>query len=187
MPFSQQKHHRDAVKVASEQLLSQITTVMSRVNWPGVLELADRLPEAKRIYVTGAGRSGLVARMFAMRLMHAGLTSFVPGETNTPAADSGDLLVAISCTGETGYTDYLAQRARYLGARVVAITAEPNSTLAREADQAVIIPADAEDIVLRAAVFEHATSLSLDAVFNVLSERFKVDAAAFKARHANLE
>jgi hypothetical protein len=41
--------------------------------------------------------------------------------------------------------------------------------------------------VLRAAVFEHAISVSLDAVFNVLSARLKLDQAAFQRRHANLE
>ena len=51
----------------------------------------------------------------------------------------------------------------------------------------VVIPATAEDIVIRAAVFEHAASLCLDAVFNVLSERLKLDLEAFRARHANLE
>ena len=43
------------------------------------------------------------------------------------------------------------------------------------------------DIVIRAAVFEHVTSLCLDAVFNVLAEQLKLDMAAYKQRHANLE
>ena len=51
----------------------------------------------------------------------------------------------------------------------------------------MLIPARDENIVLRAAVFEHAASLSLDAVFNVLSERLKLDMAAYRLRHANLE
>jgi hypothetical protein len=45
----------------------------------------------------------------------------------------------------------------------------------------------APNIVVRAAVFEHAASLSLDAVFNVLADRLKIDQAAFQRRHANLE
>jgi 6-phospho-3-hexuloisomerase len=145
------------------------------------------LPRARRTFVTGAGRSGLVARSFGMRLMHAGLPTFVPGETITPAAGAGDLLVAISCTGQTGITDYIARRARQLGAQVVVLTAAPDSPLARDADKVVVIPVASEDIVLRAAVFEHAASLCLDAVFNVLSDRMKLDLDAFRARHANLE
>ncbi|HUU59384.1 MAG TPA: SIS domain-containing protein [Phycisphaerae bacterium] len=178
---------RDTVKIAGQQLLDRIAAVMEKVNWVDFLDLANRLPRARRTFVTGAGRSGLVARSFGMRLMHAGLPAFIPGETITPATGAGDLLVAISCTGTTGYTDYLARRARKLGAQVVVLTADPDSPLAEDADKVVVIPATAPDIVLRAAVFEHAASLCLDAVFNVLSDRLKLDLQEYRQRHANLE
>jgi len=178
---------KDALRVAGQHLMDRVAKTMEGVDWADFLELADMLPRANHTFVTGAGRSGLVARSFGMRLMHTGLPVFVPGETITPAAGPGDLLVAISCTGQTGYTDYMARRARQLGAKVVVLTAEPDSPLARDADKVVIIPAAAEDIVLRAAIFEHAAILCLDAVFNVLSERLKLDLEAYKKRHANLE
>ncbi len=178
---------KESLRAAGQDLLRRIETVMSQVDWTSIMEMARMLPRARRTFVTGAGRSGLVARSFGMRLMHAGLPVFVPGETITPAAGKGDLLVAISCTGETGFTDYLAKRARELGASVVVITAEPKSPLARDADKVVHIPATAEDIVVRAAVFEHATSLCLDAVFNVLADKLKFDLDQYRQRHANLE
>jgi len=59
--------------------------------------------------------------------------------------------------------------------------------LARAADKVILIPATAPDIVVRAAVFEHAASLCLDAVFNVLADRLKLDLDEFRKRHANLE
>jgi len=178
---------KDALKAAGQELLHRIGAVMTKVDWASFLELADVLGRARRTFVTGAGRSGLVARSFGMRLMHAGLPAFIPGETITPAAGPGDLLVGISCTGTTGITDYIARRARQLGAQVVVITADGDSPLARGADKVVLIPATAPDIVLRAAVFEHAASLCLDAVFNVLSERLQLDLKEFRTRHANLE
>jgi 6-phospho-3-hexuloisomerase len=178
---------KDAVKVAGSELVARILRVMENVDWSEFLDLANMVPRARRTFVTGAGRSGLVARSFGMRLMHAGLPVFVPGETNTPAAGAGDLLVAISCTGQTGITHYIATRGRELGTEVVALTSERGSALARAGHKVVVIPASADDIVLRAAVFEHAASLCLDAVFNVLSDRLKLDLAKYRARHANLE
>ena len=178
---------KESLRRAGRELLDRIEAVMAEVDWASFMELARMLPRARRTFVTGAGRSGLVARSFGMRLMHAGLPVFVPGETITPAAGKGDLIVAISCTGETGFTDYLARRARELGADVVVLTAEPQSSLATDADKVVLIPAEADDIVIRAAVFEHAASLCLDAVFNVLAERLKLDLKEFGERHANLE
>ncbi len=178
---------RDAVQRAGQFLLQRIDSVMDRVDWGQFMELAQRLRRAPRTFVTGAGRSGLVARSFGMRLMHAGLPVFIPGETVTPAAGEGDLLVAISCTGSTGITNYIARRGRELGAEVACITANAESELAGQADRIIVIPAESEDIVIRAAVFEHAASLCLDAVFNALAEQLKLDASAYRQRHANLE
>jgi 6-phospho-3-hexuloisomerase len=176
-----------SLKTAGSDLVKRIAAVMDKVDYASFVQLGKMLPRARRTFLTGAGRSGLVARSFGMRLMHAGLPAFIPGETITPAAGEGDLLVAISCTGTTGYTDYLVQRARRLGAQVVVITADPDSPLAADADTVIVIPAEADDIVLRAAVFEHAASLCLDAVFNVLADRLKLDMEGFRSRHANLE
>ena len=176
-----------ALTRAGKDMLGRISAVMDRVDWGSFVELAQMLPRVRQTFVTGAGRSGLVARSFGMRLMHAGLLAYIPGETITPSANRDDLVVAISCTGTTGFTDYLVRRARALGAKVVVITADPDSPLARIADKVVHIPATAEDIVIRAAVFEHAASLCLDAVFNVLAHRLQVDIRKFQERHANLE
>jgi 6-phospho-3-hexuloisomerase len=186
MPSAESRDRQGLIR-AGRDLVQRVERTMEQADWSGFVRLADMIPRTKRTFLTGSGRSGLVARNFGMRLMHLGLTAFIPGETITPAAEAGDLLVAISCTGKTGLTDYLAQRARQHGAKVVVLTSAPDSPLARDADMVVTIPTEAPDIVVRAAVFEHAASLCLDAVFNVLAERLKLDIAAFQKRHANLE
>ena len=114
----------DSLGSAGNELIMRISAVMAKVDWSSFVDLAQMLPQVRQTFVAGAGRSGLVAKSFGMRLMHAGLPAFIPGETTTPAADNGDLLVAISCTGQTGYTAYLAARAKGLGAKVVVLTAE---------------------------------------------------------------
>jgi 6-phospho 3-hexuloisomerase len=179
----------DKTRIKNEglYLLESIKKTMERVDWNLFIILANMLPRVRHTFVTGAGRSGLVARSFGMRLMHAGLTAFIPGETVTPAAGEGDLLVAISCTGKTGYTDYITRRAKELGAQVVIITAETDSPLTEVADKIITIPVDEVDIVLRAAIFEHTASLCLDSLFNVLSKKLKLDLDDFRRRHANLE
>ncbi len=178
---------RRALKLAGSEMLDRIERSMGRVDWESFMHLSRMLPQARRTFVVGAGRSGLVARSFGMRLMHAGLPAFIPGETITPAAGPGDLIVAISCTGQTGYTEYIAERGRELGAKVAVVTSTSDSPLANCGDMVIIVPVEAEDIVIRAAVFEHATSLCLDAVFNVLADQLKLDLQAYRERHANLE
>jgi len=178
---------KDAVKISVSESINLIQETLKTIDWTNFINLAEMVSKAKRIFVVGAGRSGLVARSFGMRLMHAGLQSFIPGETITPAIHKGELLVAISCTGETGYTNYLAKRAKELGGKIISFTAEKNSSLAKLADKAFIIPARGENIVLKAATFEHTTSICLDAVFNVIKDQLKIDIETYKKTHANLE
>jgi len=85
-------------------------------------EAVDRLAQSilrtlgdRRIFVVGAGRSGLVARAFAMRLMHLGFSVHVVGETTTPRMDPGDLLIVISGSGETLYPATIAGEAKKIG------------------------------------------------------------------------
>ena len=58
-----------------------------------------RLQNARRIFVVGAGRSGLALRMSAMRLMHLGFDVHVVGEVTAPAISKGDVLLAASGSG----------------------------------------------------------------------------------------
>jgi 6-phospho-3-hexuloisomerase len=181
------KADRDAVKNAVSESLKSIRDTLEAINWKDFTDLADMIPKVKRTFVVGAGRSGLVARSFGMRLMHAGLQAYIPGETITPAIHKDDILVAISCTGETGYTNYLVKRGKEHGSKIIAFTSDENSKLAKIADKTFIIPAEGDNIVLKAATFEHTTSICLDAVFNVLKDHLKIDLEAYKQKHANLE
>jgi 6-phospho-3-hexuloisomerase len=95
--------------------------------------------KARKIYVAGAGRSGLVARAFAMRLMHIGFESYVIGETITPALSPGDTLVVFSGSGETNSVYDVSETAKELGGRICLITATRVSRMSRLADCMVIL------------------------------------------------
>jgi 6-phospho-3-hexuloisomerase len=96
--------------------------------------LLDRILNAKRIYLAGAGRSGLVARAFAQRLMHLGFESYVIGETITPAFGPEDVLVAFSGSGETRSVVDACETAREIGGKICLITSTPDSYIGRMAD-----------------------------------------------------
>ena len=87
-----------------DTVLAEIHGVATRIDRMQLDALASALLAAERIFVTGEGRSGFMARAFAMRLMHLGLPVFVIGETTTPAVRGGDTVVAVSGSGSTGGT-----------------------------------------------------------------------------------
>src|ERR671920_628765 len=118
----------------------EISGVFQSVDPAQVAALVTELRLADRIFVTGAGRSGLVLKMAAMRLMHLGLTVHVVGETTAPAIRTGDVLLAASGSGTTSSVVKAAQTAAAQGARVAVYTTNPGSPLAEAASAVVVIP-----------------------------------------------
>jgi 6-phospho-3-hexuloisomerase len=167
-----------------------------------ILELLN----AKRIYVIGAGRSGLVAKAFAMRLMHLGLHAYVVGETITPALNRGDVMVIFSGSGRTKTVADLAETARDIGGRICLITSNADSRIGKIADCTVIVEHqrdavadDAAEFEIRqmmgdhksfaplGTLFETASMVFADAVISRMMEITQVDESALKNRHTNIE
>jgi 6-phospho-3-hexuloisomerase len=127
-------HEDTRVPAFMQQMAEAVNATAGALNGEQIISFFCQLQEAKRVYVTGAGRSGFVARAFGMRLMHLGYDAYVVGETITPAFHVGDLLVAFSGSGETHSILSVGETARSLGGTVCLITASPDSTLSRMAD-----------------------------------------------------
>ena len=83
-------------------ITKEITDTLTKVSPEEGEKLTDMILAAKKIFVAGAGRSGMAARAFAMRLMHMGFESYVGGETITPNLEVDDLFLVVSGSGSTG-------------------------------------------------------------------------------------
>lgn len=154
----------------------------------------DLLDGAERVFVHGAGRSGLALQMTAMRLMHLGLDVHVVGEVTTPAIESGDVLLTASGSGTTGSVVHAAETARSVSARIAAITTAADSPLADLADVAIVVPAATKldrsgtaSAQYAGSLFEQSVVLIGDAVFHQLWKASGLTADDIWPRHANLE
>jgi len=136
--------------------LGELRELIGMIERDPVERLVDFLSIAPRVYVVGAGRSGLAMRGFAMRLMHLGMSAFVVGEPTTPALRSGDLLVAGSGSGATESLVVMCEKAKGLGAGLALVTTARDSSLGRIANLVVEIPAATPKRVARAAAPERA-------------------------------
>ena len=92
-----------------EQMAESIRKTTAGLDKAQTSAFFQRMLAAQRVYVAGAGRSGLIARAFAMRLLHLGFDVYVVGETVTPALQPGDTLVVFSGSGETHYDGNIQQ------------------------------------------------------------------------------
>ena len=164
--------------------VSHVLSALSPEQMHGAAALfTDR---SRRWFCSGQGRSGLVARMAAMRLMHVGFDAHAVGETTAPSIAEGDGLVIISGSGETPVTLHLARLARDYGARMLAITTRADSTLAGLADVVIEVPT-AGTRQFGGSLFEQSALLLLDALILDLTDDDPHAHAAMHARHANLE
>lgn len=92
-----------------------------------------------RAVLTGMGKSGLVARKIAATLASTGTPALFMHPAEGIHGDlgmivGGDVVLALSQSGETNEVVALIETLRRLGARLIAVTGNPQSTLAREAD-----------------------------------------------------
>jgi 6-phospho-3-hexuloisomerase len=171
-------------------ITQELSQTLSQLDLHQLSQLEDSIRQAGKIYIAGAGRSLLMARTLAMRLMHMGRSSYVVGETSTPAAQAGDLLIIASGSGKTGALVAYAQKAKSLGMTLALITAHPFSTLGNLADCLLEIPTPAQDTIqLGGNLFEQCLLIVCDALVIRLLDGMALEAANHQLRlmHANLE
>ncbi|PLS17711.1 6-phospho-3-hexuloisomerase [Bacillus sp. M6-12] len=178
------------------QTVSQeISMVISNIAEEEALLVSAELRKAKRIFVYGEGRSGLMGKAFAMRLMHGGYNVYVVGETITPSIAEGDLLVAISGSGSTGMIYEFANKAKQLGVKVILVTTNRDSKISKISDHLLVIPAatkyrhpgEPETIQPLGNQFDQSVHLVLDGII-IHSLQDKQDMnEEMRNRHTNLE
>ena len=159
-----------------------------------VVEAIDGVP---RVFLAGAGRSGLAMRACAMRLMHLGKAVHVVGDVTTPGIAKGDILLIGLGSGSTESLCGMASRAKGMGARVILLTIVPDSAIGQIANVVLRIPAPSpkaegagQTIDSRQpmrSLFEQTLFVVGDAIVLTLMGRRGLTSEEMFARHANLE
>ena len=175
----------EIMKTSIKAILENIESAQEFLDEKTVDEFENIIISSNNIFVTGAGRSGLAAKAFAMRLMHLGLSSYVVGETNTIVS--------------------AAKIAKTRGSKVLAVTSYPESTLGQLADGYIFVKGrtkkevDDENYMKRqihgnytsltplGTAFELTTLVFLDAIVSELMEKMEQTESDLKARHTVLE
>ncbi|HEY7056327.1 MAG TPA: KpsF/GutQ family sugar-phosphate isomerase [Vicinamibacterales bacterium] len=123
-----------------------------RIEAAAILGLVDRLDGGAfdravqllfdcrgRVIVTGMGKSGIICRKIAATLSSTGTSAWFLHPAEATHGDLGairedDVVLALSHSGETEELVRLLEAIRRIGARLIALTGQPASTLARAAD-----------------------------------------------------
>ncbi|MGQ3383541.1 6-phospho-3-hexuloisomerase [Glutamicibacter sp. TV12E] len=184
----------ESVLSAREIILAELAASARTVEASQAAQAARMIGGAPRVFLTGAGRSGLVLRMAAMRLMHLGLGVHVVGETTTPAIGADDLLVVASGSGTTSGVVKNAEKAASIGAQILAVTTDGTSPLANLATETVLVPAvrktdhgSSLSQQYSGSLFEQSLFVLTETIFHILWKNSDFAAEELWTRHANLE
>jgi arabinose-5-phosphate isomerase len=122
-----------------------------KIEAQAIADLADRVDEEferalqlicecqGRVVVTGMGKSGIICQKIAATLSSTGRAAYFMHPAEALHGDlgmmvAGDVLLAVSHSGETEEIVRLIELVRRLGAKIIALSGDPDSTLARHAD-----------------------------------------------------
>jgi len=183
---------KNVFRESVEYIQKKIKEILGRISEDDVNRVKDLFFQSNRIFVYGAGRSGLVAKAFAIRLVHLGFQTFVIGETISAPVTKGDLVIIVSGSGETIPAVMTAEIAHDIGAKVVSITAKKRSEIAKYADVTLFISSNCNEEERKkyaplGTLFEASVWVLLDSIIADLMHSKNETEEDMRSRHATLQ
>jgi 6-phospho-3-hexuloisomerase len=173
---------------AQRYIAERVTEALDRIDPAAVTAAVNILARAPATFVYGAGRSGIIGRAFAMRLVQLGLTAYVIGESVTPIVRRGDAVFILSGRGESSSSIQTANIVRREGAELVVFTARASSKLAHIATALLTLdfPEDPErpKFAPLGTLFESASLRLTDAIVAELLRARGETEESMRRRHA---
>ncbi len=169
-------------------ILRNCKQAVTSVGADAVDSLIEGILTGRKVFIYGSGRSGLVAQMFAVRMVQLGLDVHFVGEMTTPIIGKDDLTILVSNTGRTSSVVQTAQIARRIGSRVICVTGAGDSPLVRESDVSLIMDVpDLEELGRLAplgTIFEDSCLLLFDGIVAEIMRREDISEGEMRDRHA---
>lgn len=135
----------DDIELARKVLETEASAILGLIpqldaSFPAAVALLAACPG--RVIVTGMGKSGIIARKLAATLSSTGTaaTFLHPAEAlhgDLGIVQRGDVVIALSSSGETEELVRLLEAIRRIGARLISLTGNPESTLGQASDVAL--------------------------------------------------
>lgn len=178
-----------------EIVLGECQKALSKISAEDTDKFIEKLLSGKKVFFVGVGRVLLSLEAMAKRFAHLGIETHIVGEITEPAIRPGDILIAGSGSGESLFPLNIARKAKTIGAEVIMIGSNRQSSLAQIADMMIRVPTNTklkcEDEIqseqVMTSLFEQFLLLYGDVVAKLIVEKKKLDMDALWEYHANLE
>ena len=177
---------RQVLRMEAEAVLEQVERIDE--HFKAAVEMILACPG--RTVITGMGKSGIIGRKMAATLASTGTPSFYlhPAEGihgDLGMVTEGDVVIALSNSGETGEVLHILPSLRRIGAKLIAMVGNPNSTLAKNSDIVLNVGVTREACPLGLAPTSSTTAALAygDALALALLSRRKFTASQFAVFH----
>lgn len=171
---------------AARYIIEETSSAINNLNDREILEISKIIAGSPRIFVYGSGRSGLIGRCFATRLVQLGKVAYFIGESTTPITESRDCVFLISNSGKTKSTLLVASITKRIGSTTICLTSEESSPLAKICDKKIVI--NFKEINTTYAplgtIFEISALILLDAIIAELMQLLGENEKSMRRRHA---
>ncbi|MGM0453718.1 MAG: KpsF/GutQ family sugar-phosphate isomerase [Thermodesulfobacteriota bacterium] len=176
----------DVLKTEAEGILALTERIGD--DFVGAVDLIYR--STGRVIIAGIGKSGIIGRKIVATLNSTGTRSIFLHPVEAMHGDlgivsDGDVLLAISNSGETDELNILLPSIRKAGCPIIAFTGNPHSTLARQSDIVIDVGVAREACPLGLAPTTSTTAqLAMgDALAVVLLDKHKFGSSDFQKNH----
>jgi arabinose-5-phosphate isomerase len=177
---------RQVLRMEAEAVLEQVERIDE--HFKAAVEMIMACPG--RTVITGMGKSGIIGRKMAATLASTGTPSFYlhPAEGihgDLGMVTEGDVVIALSNSGETGEVLHILPSLRRIGAKLIAMVGNPNSTLAKNSDIVLNVGVTREACPLGLAPTSSTTAVLAygDALALALLSKRKFTASQFAVFH----
>ena len=146
-------NYGEEAKIAYQQMAESLTKLTDTVDWDVAGQVAELLIQVKengrKVLVAGCGTSGVAAKKIAHIMNVIMVPCFFLSPTGAVHGDLGavqkdDVVILITKGGQTqALLDYVGPT-KYAGAKLIAVTEEPGSELAKSSDIVLKIRVDRE-------------------------------------------
>ena len=177
---------RRVLQIEADGIINLIERLDSRFE-----EMVAAILEATgRVIVSGIGKSGIIARKISATLNSTGTRSLFLHPVEAMHGDLGmvgpdDVVLAMSYSGETHELNLMIPSIRNIGCKVIAMTGNPESTLAQNSDIVIDVGVEKEACPLGLAPTTSTTALLAmgDALAVVLINKKQFKSSDFKRFH----
>lgn len=177
----------------SKEIIDELDYSLKNIKKKDIDEYIKQICAADNVFFIGVGRVKISLEAGIKRFAHLGINCIMVGDLTEPPITKDDILIVASGSGESIIPLEITKKAKQIGAKILHITSNPDSSIAKLANHHVVIEAPNKQsreklsIQPMSTLFEQTLFIFNDIVSLLIMRKNDIDLEDISVNHANLE